>query len=546
MTILFVLGLVILQPSRFEIETKRSISSSEVYAQVSEKWNLGDDWSIKFDMFIPWSNESWEIVYEIGQWDTLSEIARRFWTTTKILIDSNNIQDANNLSKWQKIRITNEWGEIIYEIQEKSDITTFAEKHDLDLEEVIELNYLPDTKFELVAGQQLFLNLTREQAELKWLRQTPEYVRPEWLVEDISDEMLAKQKQEEWSGSILGTFFAGVSWDNLITDITKEDEIEQPLTEIEKLIDLWEPQQQVISAEETTNQLEEQQRALEEAIEKAKNEQERKKLEEEKKKLEILIRKDIEQQQKEKEVAQQQVISATETTERIDEANEPKPEPVEKEVEQEVITAEQTTKKIEQITSCGEGKCLHKGKCWSMPGNAYCTPDDDQNAWKCEEWYVDTRRSCVEEKVYEEKTSTRWTEPVKSWTISQWYFNPYNDGYWNWWGAWHCTHYSWRYRWKHYWIMTDWRWNWGQRYWNASAAWWQVWSVPEVWSIFVADSWSWRWSAYGHVWIVIKVDWASNSILVEDMNYAGRYIVTQRWMSMNESGLIWYVYPRKK
>ncbi len=554
MTILFVLWLVILQPNRFKIETKKNIAGSVVYAQISEKWNAENDGSVKFDLFIPGSNEEGEIVYEVKAWDTLSEIAKTFWTTTNQLIEVNGMNDANDLQPGQKLDISNAGDDIIYNVESEVVVADFAANYDLDLKEVIELNYFPGEDFILVEGQQLFLNLTREQAELKDLWQTPEYVRPAWLVEDLPEDFLVKDAEEgSWSlvDTLIGaiTWWASGEWETQI-----DSDVEEELTDIEKLIDQGEPQQRVISAVDTTNQLEEQELALLEAITQAKNEEERKKLEAEKKILEEKLVKERAANKAREEAAEaeaiqaevvQEVITAEQTTDQIDEANAPEPEPTPEPV-QEVITAEETTQKIEQITSCGENKCLHKGKCRSIPSNAYCTPDDNQNAWKCEEGYVDTRRSCVEEKKYEEQTSNRWTQPKKSGTIAQRYFNPYNDGYGNGWGAGHCTHYSWWYRWKHYGIMTNWRWNGGQRYWNASAAWRQVGKNPEVWAIFVADSGSGRRSSYGHVWIVIKVDWASNSILVEDMNYAGRYIVTQRWMSMNEAGLIWYVYPRKK
>ncbi len=555
-TILIVFSLMILQPHRFEIDLKKNVGSGAVYAQATAQSWEQEDGSVKFDMFIPWWNEEGEIVYEIQSWDTLSEIAKNFGTTTTILIENNNIEDPNNLVSGQQITITDGWWEIIYEVEEKTTVSQFAEENNLNIDDLIELNYFPDPNMELVEGQQLFLDLTREQAELKWLWQQPKYVKPQWLVEELPESQEEEVVQEWW---LLENMIGAITWwssGDLEQNETNPSEPSEPGTPIENLIDNGEPQQKIITAVDTTNQLEEQERALEEAIQNAKNEAEKKKLEEEKrivaekleaeKKVQEKAKKKEQEAAREEAAVQQQVISATETTDSIELANNPPPAPDEIAVDQEVITAEETTKKIEEITSCGENKCLHKGKCRSLPANAYCVPEDDKNAWTCEEGFVDARRSCVAQSTYNEQTSTRGTEPVKSWTISQWYFNPYNDGYGNGWGAWHCTHYSGWYRWKNYGIMTNRRGNGGQRYWNASAAWRQTGKTPEVGSIFVADSGSGRWSAYGHVGIVIKVDWSSNSILVEDMNYAWRYIVTQRWMSMNEKWLIGYIYPRKK
>lgn len=546
MTIFFVFGLMILQPSRFQVETKSNITWNSVYAEVSEPSDSNDDGSVNFDMFIAWGNESGEIVYEVQEGDTLSNIAKNFGTTTKTILENNEIGDQNDLQTWQKIEIVNSWWDIIYEMESAMTVQEFAEQFDVDLDEIMELNYFQESDMELVVGQQLFLDLTREQAELKDLRQTPEYIRPAGLVEELPEDFLVKEDvQEGGSGNFVETILWTIAWWDTWGGTQILQELDKSNTAIENLIDNGEPTQRVISAADTTNQLEERERALIEAIQAEKDEEARKKLEAQKKALEaeIQVAKDKAAQLEKEQQAQQQVITAEQTTDSIEQANAPEPEVV---IEQEVITAQETTKKIEQITSCGANKCLHKGKCRSIPEHAYCTPDDPKNAWVCEDGYVDTRRSCVEKTRYQEQTSTRWTEAAKSGTISQRYFNPYNDGYGNGRWAWHCTHYSGWYRWKHYGIMTNWRWNGWQRYRNASAAWRQVWSTPEVWAIFVADSGSGRWSAYGHVGIVIKVDRASNSILVEDMNYAGRYIVTQRWMSMNESGLIGYVYPRKK
>lgn len=162
---------------------------------------------------------------------------------------------------------------------------------------------------------------------------------------------------------------------------------DQP-TEIEKLIDSNEPQQRIITAEDTTNQLEEQKLALEKAIQDAKDEEERKKLEAEKKILEEKLAKEkekAEQAAKAQAEIQQQVITAEETTEQLETPPEPEPTPEPVEVEQVVIEAEETTQQIKQIVECGSNKCLHNDKCRSLPSNASCAPNDTENAWTCNE-----------------------------------------------------------------------------------------------------------------------------------------------------------------
>ena len=51
-------------------------------------------------------------------------------------------------------------------------------------------------------------------------------------------------------------------------------------------------------------------------------------------------------------------------------------------------------------------------------------------------------------------------------------------------------------------------------------------------------------SSAGHVWIVRQYPYNGDSskMLVEDMNYAGKFVVTQRIESVNRAGIIWYIY----
>ena len=578
-TVLFVLWLVISQPQLFEVHTDTSLQRWDVFAQAWE-FSEDDEWALQFEMLMPGWDIGWQIVYVVRPGDTLSQIAKQFGTTTRILKENNSIPNPNQLLKGQKIEITYLQDEIIYEVQEKMTIGSFATQHSLNVDDLMTLNYFWSVDDELDIWYQIFLDLTREMAEQKWLWQAPIYERPEWLIEELPEEIPDQNSAESpleksfswsllsqllwWSGdnqqqgelqegdannidlSLDYSFSWSVSaswssvenvWNQEIESISSWDDLSVDLSNDAGR------QQNVINAVDTTEQLDEQERLKIEAIRKEEERlaAEKKKIEDEKKRQE--------EEKKRKEAEQ------------VAQANKPAPAPTSKPlpksevlvnnetnptIHQKIIKPEETTDTIEKIVTCWSNKCLHKGKCRKLPANGVCAPQDEKNARVCNEWYVEARRSCVEKSVYKEQTKTRGTQPVKSWTINQRYFNPYNDGYWN--GRWggHCTHYSWRYRWKHYGIMTNWRGNGWQWYWNASAAGRQVWQTPEVWAIFVADSWSWRRSAYGHVGIVIQVDRASNSILVEDMNYAWRYIVTQRRMSMSEKWMIGYVYPRKK
>lgn len=68
---------------------------------------------------------------------------------------------------------------------------------------------------------------------------------------------------------------------------------------------------------------------------------------------------------------------------------------------------------------------------------------------------------------------------------------------------------------------------------------------PKVWAIAVFWVWGWAWSSYGHVAIVEKVI-DDTTIVVSDMNYAGRNRITKRTIS--DPIALGYIYtlPQKK
>ena len=83
-------------------------------------------------------------------------------------------------------------------------------------------------------------------------------------------------------------------------------------------------------------------------------------------------------------------------------------------------------------------------------------------------------------------------------------------------------------------------WNAKDRYKNASAAWYKVWKTPRAWSIVVYGQLR---SPAWHVWIVDKYNPDTWEITVRDMNYKWKYVVTIRTDSVDNSKIIWYIYP---
>ncbi|MCF7835154.1 LysM peptidoglycan-binding domain-containing protein [Candidatus Gracilibacteria bacterium] len=79
-----------------------------------------------------------------------------------------------------------------------------------------------------------------------------------------------------------------------------------------------------------------------------------------------------------------------------------------------------------------------------------------------------------------------------------------------------------------------------ERYGNASAAGLSVGKSPRAGSIVVYNQLR---SAAGHVGIVRSYDASNGDMIIEDMNYAGKYIVTKRTDNSSNSKIIGYIYP---
>ena len=84
-------------------------------------------------------------------------------------------------------------------------------------------------------------------------------------------------------------------------------------------------------------------------------------------------------------------------------------------------------------------------------------------------------------------------------------------------------------------------WNASSWYSAAKAAWYTVSKTPRANSIIVYSKLR---SSAGHVWIVRQYPYNGDSskMLVEDMNYAWKFVVTQRVESVSRGGIIWYIY----
>lgn len=245
---------------------------------------------------------------------------------------------------------------------------------------------------------------------------------------------------------------------------------------------------------------------------------------------------------------QQQVISPQETASQI-------AAQFKKEVPLEQI--EDPTQE-EQVSNaplqCGSDSCLSDTTCVPKPQFAYCTKNDPKHLWKCKQGFQQQGNDCIAVKGVQPvkqvtakatievkkvvKPSSEKKKIITSKTIAVGYFNPRSDGVPpDGRGPGQCTSFAHRYWWKHYGIKSmGFRgngWQWAAR---AKNAWWVVNKTPSIWAIGVSNE-----SSVGHVFVVIGID--GDKVLIQEMNYAGRYIVTKRWKSV--SSVKAFIHPTK-
>lgn len=109
------------------------------------------------------TNNNGVIQYTVQEWDTLLKIAGVFWTTVS------SIQKENNLKKdvvepGQVLKISEEVDGIFYTIKEKSNVLVFANAYNLNMQDLMTLNYVQDESEIFTPGQDIFLNITKEKA----------------------------------------------------------------------------------------------------------------------------------------------------------------------------------------------------------------------------------------------------------------------------------------------------------------------------------------------------------------------------------------------
>lgn len=521
-----ILSLVLIQPDKFEVGYQQS-SNDYVLAAYEDILNSAEenDGSIAFESLIVGEDGQAKITYVVQWWDTLGKIAKNFGTTISTIISANNLEWVG-IHPGDRLTITYNEG-IIYEIGEPISLTKFAADFELNVEDLLTLNYLDDPLTELEIGTQLFVDLNK--------------------VEAVERGLLEKKQHEMLTINIPQPSDADLIWQPSTDSPVMTDPSEEQLPSEEDIQPEADIDQKVISAEETEQHLQN--------------------IEEEELPDTLDSPEDVEETQD----------LCGENKCELDGECYTKPDNA-------VCTSqdsknarkcgegyeEKGRKCIEISSRCPEHQCEHDNKCYTRPNNSICTPEDRNNARKCEEGFEENGKLCIAipAEVTPKSIPTAAPTPPTNDTIApdeiintapnpsakkeeivaKRYFNPRNawfPGYGRWAG--HCTEYAAYYRWKHYGInLRDYiRGNAWARYSNAANAGLSVGQIPTVWSIVVMKYGSSGRSSYGHAAIVTQVDLTNRMVRVQDANFLGRFVVTDHWIDMDsiENPIVWYIYP---
>ena len=142
--------------------------SSEQKIQVDSAFVTPDDSSspdIKIDETreLSDSQDVGVLQYTIQPGDNLIKIASKFGTTVSKIQKVNNI--TGPIHPGQILAISDDNEGFLYTIPENINVAIFANKYNLNLEDFMSLNYIQDQSEILYKDQDVFINLSQEQAE---------------------------------------------------------------------------------------------------------------------------------------------------------------------------------------------------------------------------------------------------------------------------------------------------------------------------------------------------------------------------------------------
>jgi membrane-bound lytic murein transglycosylase D len=101
--------------------------------------------------------------YVVQPGDNLIKIASKFGTTVSKIQKVNNIKDST-VNPGEMLVISDDNDGFLYTIPDNINVVVFANKYNLNVADFMSLNYIQDESEMLYQGQDVFVNLTQEQA----------------------------------------------------------------------------------------------------------------------------------------------------------------------------------------------------------------------------------------------------------------------------------------------------------------------------------------------------------------------------------------------
>ena len=164
----FVLSLCFIVFFIFVIANADQFENNQEQLTINSGFIQGDDWlsyeinldniNINVD-----NNNNGVIEYTVQNWDTLLKIAGVFWTTVSSIKKENNLK-KDSLEQGKILSISNKVDGILYTIKDKINVVVFANKYNLNLQDLMTLNYVQDETEMFSPGQEVFINIIKDKA----------------------------------------------------------------------------------------------------------------------------------------------------------------------------------------------------------------------------------------------------------------------------------------------------------------------------------------------------------------------------------------------
>lgn len=173
----FVLSLCFIVFFIFVIANAGLFENKQEQLAINSSFIEADDWT-SYEINLDNINENVNtnnngvIQYTVQNWDTLLKVAGVFWTTVFGIIKENSLKDTE-LKAWQVLNVSSNVDGIVYTIEDKTNVAVFANKYNLNLQDLMTLNYVQDETEIFSPEQEIFINITKDKAIELWLLQPP-------------------------------------------------------------------------------------------------------------------------------------------------------------------------------------------------------------------------------------------------------------------------------------------------------------------------------------------------------------------------------------